>query len=313
MRTLYTVAVAPAAAASSSLRLWLRGRREPGYREGVGERFGVYRGEQAGQARLGPRRLGGRGARRGAAGARARRSDCRTTASSITCTTAAGRETLKQVYGDSILAAFLPYDFPEAVQAFLAHFSPRLGVLMETEIWPNLLAGLRARRRAGACWPTRACRRSRRAATARWRSLAGPAFGSLALVCAQSDADAARLRSLGARRVEVTGNLKFDVGARRRAARRRARLARRARPPGAAARQHARKARKSMLLKEIPDGVKSLLVVVVPRHPQRFDEVAPLAQSRRTRAAGSRARATASISATRWARCRSTTPRATSP
>src|SRR5206468_1192272 len=59
----------------------------------------------------------------------------------VTCTTAAGRETVKQVYGETVLAAYLPFDFPEPVQRFLEHFRPRLGVLMETEVWPNLLAG----------------------------------------------------------------------------------------------------------------------------------------------------------------------------
>ena len=58
----------------------------------------------------------------------------------MTCTTAAGRETLKQVYGESVRAVFLPYDYPESVQGFLERFRPRLGVLMETELWPNLLA-----------------------------------------------------------------------------------------------------------------------------------------------------------------------------
>ena len=58
----------------------------------------------------------------------------------MTCTTAAGRETLRQVYGESVIAVFLPYDYPETVQSFLETFRPRLAVLMETELWPNLLA-----------------------------------------------------------------------------------------------------------------------------------------------------------------------------
>src|SRR6185369_11257189 len=62
----------------------------------------------------------------------------------LTCMTAAGRATLRQVYGESALVAWLPYDYPGAVRAFLEHFRPRLGVLMETELWPNLLAACAA-------------------------------------------------------------------------------------------------------------------------------------------------------------------------
>jgi 3-deoxy-D-manno-octulosonic-acid transferase len=120
---------------------------------------------------------------------------------------------------------------------------------------------------------------------ARWDGLMGPAFRSLRAVCAQSDADAARLRALGAQHVEVTGNLKFDIS-----------------PDPvqlAAGRQWRRQLdRPVLLLASTREGEEKLLleelsrsgsvnprllIVVVPRHPQRFDEVAPLAQSRRSR------------------------------
>jgi len=278
VRTLYTL-VLRLLLPFVLVRLWLRGRREPGYREGVRERFGVYRGEKpeklvwvhavsVGEARAATPLV------RGLA---ARLPDHRIL---VTCTTAAGRETLRQVYGDSILAAFLPYDFPEAVQAFLAHFSPRLGVLMETEIWPNLLAACAARGVPVVLANARLSEKSARGYQ-RLRSLAAPAFGSLALACAQSDADATRLRSVGARRVEVTGNLKFDAGpdAEQLAAGRAWRAAL-GRPVLLLA--STREGEEAALLKEI-GADKNLLVLVVPRHPQRFDEVAPLAQSRRTR------------------------------
>src|SRR6185436_14116431 len=198
----------------------------------------------------------------------------------VTCTTAAGRETLRQVYGDSVLAAFLPYDYPEAVRAFLAHFAPRLGVLMETEVWPNLLAACAAKGVPVVLANARLSEKSARGYR-RFRSLAEPAFGSLALACAQSEADAARLRSVGARRVEITGNLKFDVGpdAEQLAAGRAWRAAL-GRPVLLLA--STREKEETLLLNEIAFE-KNLLVVVVPRHPQRFDEVAPLTQSRRTR------------------------------
>jgi 3-deoxy-D-manno-octulosonic-acid transferase len=117
---------------------------------------------------------------------------------------------------------------------------------------------------------------------ARWRGLARPAFAGLAAVCAQSGADAERLRTLGAARVEVTGNLKFDVepdaallaaGAEwRRALERPVLLL-----------ASTREGEEPLLLGALPARDASLLVLVVPRHPQRFDEVARWAQARRTR------------------------------
>ena len=278
MRTLYTVLLRlllPLVLA----RLWLRGRREPGYREGVGERFGVYRGEKPDKL-IWVHAVSVGEARAAAPLVRALAARLPDHRILVTCTTAAGRETLKQLYGDSILAAFLPYDYPEAVRAFLAYFSPRLGVLMETEIWPNLLAACAARGVPVVLANARLSEKSARGYL-RWRSLAEPAFGSLALACAQSEADAARLRSVGARRVEVTGNLKFDVGPDpEQLAAGRAWRAALGRPVLLLA--STREGEENLLLQEMP-AEKNLLVLVVPRHPRRFDEVASLAQSRRTR------------------------------
>jgi 3-deoxy-D-manno-octulosonic-acid transferase len=257
-------------------RLWWRGRREPRYREAVAERFGRYRARQqenvvwihavsVGEARAAAplvRALTG-------------------LPILMTCTTAAGRETLESVYGDSISAAYLPYDYPEAVRRFLEHFQPRLAILMETELWPNLLAGCAASRVPVVLANARMSERSMRGYQ-RWHRLTGPAFRSLAAVCAQSAADAQRLRALGARNVEVTGNLKFD-----------------AHPDAAqvAAGQawRAKLRRPVVLLASTREGEEKLLLgqrgpvgtltVVVPRHPQRFDEVAAFADSRRSREA----------------------------
>jgi 3-deoxy-D-manno-octulosonic-acid transferase len=115
----------------------------------------------------------------------------------------------------------------------------------------------------------------------RWKALARPALRALSAVCAQSSADAERLRSLGAAHVEVTGNLKFDVepDARQLAAGRAWRAAL-GRPVLLLA--STREGEEALLLDRIAPEEK-FLALVVPRHPQRFDEVAPLAQSRRSR------------------------------
>jgi len=113
--------------------------------------------------------------------------------------------------------------------------------------------------------------------------LARPAIASLSLVCAQTEEDAARLRALGARRVEVTGNLKFDIAPdEAKQAAGRAWRARLARPVLLLA--STREGEEKLLLEALPAWDGTLLVLVVPRHARRFDEVAALSQSRRSRA-----------------------------
>ena len=283
MRTLYTLllrALLPLAL----LRLWWRGRREAVYREHVEERFGRYEAEEL---LVAPPRLiwihavSVGEARAAAPLVQALKQAYPDHALLLTCMTAAGRETLKQVYGESVLRAWLPYDYPGAVQRFLEHFRPRLGVIMETEMWPNLLAACEAN---GVPMLLANARMSEKSARgyARWAAISRPAIRRLTRVCAQSAADAARLEALGAREVEVAGNLKFDVPldeklvARGREWRQRA-----ARPVLLLA--STREGEEKMLLEALPSWDGKLLVVVVPRHPQRFDEVAQWAQARRSR------------------------------
>jgi 3-deoxy-D-manno-octulosonic-acid transferase len=278
MRKLYTLALR-LALPLILLRLWWRGRREPGYREHVPERFGIYSQDTPERA-LWVHAVSVGEARAAAPLVRALKAALPAHTIVMTCTTAAGRETLKQVYGETVLAAFLPYDYPESVQGFLERFRPRLGVLMETEIWPNLLAGCASHGVPVALANARLSDKSARGYR-RWRSLLGPAVRSLAAVCAQSEADAARLRALGAARVEVTGNLKFDVAldAAQLAAGREWR-SKVARPVLLLA--STREGEEKLLLEQLPSDAE-FLTVVVPRHPQRFDEVADLSDSRRSR------------------------------
>src|SRR5205807_2471724 len=187
------------------LRLWWRGRREPGYRAGVPERLGHYELD-APPKLLWVHAVSVGEARAAAPLVRALAQALPDHHVLVTCTTAAGRETLKQVYGETVLAAYLPYDFPGSVRSFLEHFRPRLGVLMETEIWPNLLAGC-ARNGVPVLLANALLSEKSARGYALWSALTRPAFAALAAVCAQSAADAARLRALGAREVEVTGNL----------------------------------------------------------------------------------------------------------
>jgi len=261
------------------LRLWWRGRREPGYRDSVAERFGAY------ETDVKPKMVWVHAVSVGEARAaaplvRALQELLPDHGLLLTCTTAAGRETLKQVYGESVVGAYLPYDYPHAIQAFLEHFRPRLGVLMETEVWPNLVAVCAEN---GVPLLLANARMSERSARGyrRLRWLAGPAFRSLAAVCAQSAGDAERLASLGARQVEVTGNLKFDVEpASHQLEAGRAWRASLGRPVLLLA--STREGEEKLLLDALPPWDGKLLVIVVPRHPQRFDEVGQFAQGRRS-------------------------------
>jgi len=278
MRQLYTIALR-LALPLILLRLWWRGRREPGYREHVQERFGIYSTDKPDKA-LWMHAVSVGEARAAAPLVRALKGLLPDHTVVMTCTTAAGRETLKQVYGESVLAAFLPYDYPESVQGFLEHFRPRLAVLMETELWPNLLAQCERYRVPVALANARMSEKSARGYR-RWRALMGPGIRSLAAVCAQSAADAERLRALGAPRVEVTGNLKFDVvldqGQWEGGREWRKKLGRQVLLLAST-----REGEEKLLLEEA-EGKSSFLLVVVPRHPQRFDEVAQWADARRSR------------------------------
>jgi 3-deoxy-D-manno-octulosonic-acid transferase len=262
------------------LRLWWRGRREPGYRDSVAERFGAYETEVKPKM-VWVHAVSVGEARAAAPLVRALQELLPDHGLLLTCTTAAGRETLKQVYGESVVGAYLPYDYPHAIQAFLEHFRPRLGVLMETEVWPNLVAVCKEN---GVPLLLANARMSERSARGyrRLRWLAEPAFRSLAAVCAQSAGDAERLASLGARQVEVTGNLKFDVEpASHQLEAGRAWRASLGRPVLLLA--STREGEEKLLIEALPPSDGKLLVIVVPRHPQRFDEVAQFAQGRRSR------------------------------
>lgn len=260
-------------------RLWWRARREPGYAKGVSERFGRY-GPKPDRPVIWVHAVSVGEVRASVPLVNALRAEYPEHSVLVTCMTAAGRETIKQAFGANVLAAFLPYDFPFAVRLFLYHFQPRIGVLVETEIWIDLMAECGRRKLPMVLASGRMSGRSGHA----YRRLSGltrPAFESLAAVCAQSEADATRIASLGAHQVGVAGNLKFDVVPEP------AMLAR-----GAELRRSLGD-RRVVLLASTRDGEEDLLLgalagrmppgtllMVVPRHPQRFDEVSSILETR---------------------------------
>ena len=262
------------------LRLWWRGRREPTYRSHIGERFGRY----AGAARaVGNDVLWIHAVSVGETRAvaplieRLAREQPRRTIL-LTHMTATGRETGRALFGNRVVQAWLPYDVPFAVSRFLAHFHPRAGLLVETELWPNLAAAAARKRVPLLLINARLSERSARG-YARVAPLARPLLQSLAGIAAQTDEDARRLRALGAGDVVVTGNLKFDIDVAP-AMQERARLLRErfgiGRPVIVLA--STRAGEEAMLLDALTHSSlpPQALVVIVPRHPQRFADVAAM-------------------------------------
>jgi 3-deoxy-D-manno-octulosonic-acid transferase len=173
---------------------------------------------------------------------------------------------------------YLPYDLPDALARFFARFRPVQGVLLETEIWPNLMAAAARRACPLMLANARLSRRSARA-YARIGALIRPAFRRLSACAAQTRADAARLKFLGAPRVAVCGNLKFDVApdpallVRGEAWRKMAG----ARPVFLAA--STREGEERLVLNAWRDlAHPDALLVLAPRHPERCAAIAALAR-----------------------------------
>ena len=195
----------------------------------------------------------------------------------LTHGTATGRAEGAKLLRPGDVQVWQPWDTPAAVQAFVRHFRPRIGLLMETEVWPNLVL---QSTRAGvplALVNARLSDKSLRSVL-RWVSLMRPVYAALPAVWAQTEADAQRLRALGATVQTVTGNLKFD-----------------AQPDAgqvtAGQAWRAALQRPVCLLASSREGEEALWLaalgqqlqagaqvhwLIVPRHPQRVDEVQAL-------------------------------------
>jgi 3-deoxy-D-manno-octulosonic-acid transferase len=257
------------------LRLWWRGRAEPLYRHAIGERLGDYQGAaQAGALWVHAVSLGETRAAAALVDAlRQRHPQLRLL---LTHSTATGREAGKALLREGDVQAWLPYDTPGVVDRFFKQFKPVAGVLMETEIWPNLLHAAHAAGVPMVLANARLSAKSHRQGQ-RLSSVMYPAASTLRMALAQTEDDATRLRDSGVREVVVCGNLKFDMTPDPALiARGRVWRTRLARPVVMAA--ATREGEEAMLLgawAALPSAQRPLLLIV-PRHPQRFDEVAGL-------------------------------------
>lgn len=264
------------------LRLAWRGRRNRGYWRRWGERLGRYRlpalegslwvhavsvGEVQAAAPL-------------IKALRARHPDRPVV---VTTTTPTGSERVKAAFGDAVFHVYLPYDLPGPVNRFLRRVRPAAAVIMETEVWPNLFA---ACARWGVSITLANARLSERSAAGyrRIAPLTREALAHVTTIAARGEADAERFRALGApaERVKVVGNLKYDLEVPRDLADRAEALRRdwgEGRPVWVAASTHEGEDGKVLeafarVRRDHPD----CLLVLVPRHPERFDTVAALCE-----------------------------------
>ncbi|MDP1925577.1 MAG: lipid IV(A) 3-deoxy-D-manno-octulosonic acid transferase [Thiobacillus sp.] len=194
----------------------------------------------------------------------------------LSCMTPTGRATAESLYGSFAHIVYLPYDYAWLMRRFVRRVQPRVGILMETELWPNLI---HAAARAGVPLMLANARLSERSARgyARLPALVRACLQRITVVAAQTGADAARLEKLGARATHVTGNLKFDIAPPPEQLERGAgwKAGWGGRPVLLAA--STREGEEAPLLRAFADAAPAnVLLVLVPRHPQRFDEVAGL-------------------------------------
>ena len=195
----------------------------------------------------------------------------------LTHTTPTGRAASKQLYGDDVLRVYLPYDYPFAVRRFLNHFRPCIGILLETEIWFNLIHACHAEKTPLLLLNARLSENSARG-YARVARLICNALGEFITIAAQTADDAARLTALGGGNVSVMGNLKYDIEP----SPAMLELGKELRRQFGADRKvflaaSTREGEEALLLDALGQAaIPHLLAVIVPRHPQRFEEVAAL-------------------------------------
>lgn len=266
------------------LRLYVRGRKEPGYRQHIAERLGFYRTDA--DVRSSPV-LWVHAVSVGETRAAQPLIDALLAAYPthtllLTHMTPTGRATGKALFAAQtrVVQSYLPYDTGWMVRRFLRHFKPKLCVLMETEVWPNVMAQCAQQGVPVALVNARLSGRSL-AKALRFPTLFVEAAKAMSCVAAQTESDAARIRQLGAPAVHVTGSIKFDVTP----------------PPdmlqrGAMLRQQLG-SRPILVCANTRDGEEALildawlqqnrpdvLLMLVPRHPQRFNDVAHMVSAR---------------------------------
>ena len=260
------------------IRLYRRGTSEPGYRLHIAERFGRYTAPASVRPMIWLHAVSVGETR----AAEPLISQLLQTWPQhrilLTHMTPTGRATAAMLFQEQlgsgkIVQCYLPYDLPMLIKRLIRHFQPSICILMETEVWPNLIDTCRRHAIPVALVNARLSPKSFRKAE-RLSALMRPASAALSCVAAQTDCDAQRILQLGAPHVVVTGNSKFDVTVP--AEKIAAGEALRAQWPGRKVLLCAstREGEEELILDAFLQAAPSdLLLLIVPRHPQRFDQV----------------------------------------
>ncbi len=206
----------------------------------------------------------------------------------VSCFTTTGSEQITRLWGGKVVHLYLPFDLPFAVDRFLQRLAPRVAIIIETELWPNLYRSLHRRGIPLVIANARLSERSMRGYS-HAVGLIHETLAACTLVAAQSETDALRFRTLGAAAVVTTGNIKFDVEVP--ATQREAGLALRARlgaarPAWIAASTHEGEETAALIAhRQLLQTQPEALLIVVPRHPQRFESTWKLIEASGLRAA----------------------------
>ncbi|PZW56135.1 3-deoxy-D-manno-octulosonic-acid transferase [Pseudomonas sp. URIL14HWK12:I3] len=278
-RTLYTL-LFHLALPLLALRLYLRARKAPAYGRRIGERFAI---------KLPTMRKGGIWVHAVSVGesiaaapmVRALLKAYPELPITLTCMTPTGSERIGALFADEprVQHCYLPYDLPWAAGRFLDHVQPRLGVIMETELWPNHIHQCARRGIPVALANARLSERSARG-YGRFARLTRPMLAEMSLIAAQTEVEAQRFLALGARAacVQVTGSIKFDLKIDEqlvpRAQALRQQWAATSRPVWIAASTH--DGEDALILQAHQQLLQvhgDALLILVPRHPERFDAV----------------------------------------
>ena len=201
----------------------------------------------------------------------------------VTTTTPTGSARIREVLGDQVLHTYAPYDLPHVVARFVSRMQPRQVIVMETELWPNLFRALAARRVPLVIANARLSPRSYKG-YGRVRGFFAATLADCSAVAAQSEADAQRFIDLGAprERVSIMGNIKFDLTVpedqRNRGVGLREQLGA-GRHVWIAASTHEDEEHAALEShREVLSANPESVLILVPRHPQRFELVARLVE-----------------------------------
>ena len=264
------------------IRLWWRSRKNPLYAPRWAERLGYGAPLTPGSVWIHAVSVGE--VRAAAPLIRALLGDYPNLPLLITTTTLTGAAQADMLFGSSVAHRFAPFDLPGAIGRFLRANRPRAAVILETELWPNLFQGLRQARIPLLLANVRLSERSYRRYRP-FKRLMKAVLAVATIIAAQSESDAARLRALGApeARVHVTGNMKFEMSptAGLREAAQALRYLWGERLVWVAASTH--QGEEGIILAvhaRLQSTFPQLLLILVPRHPERFEAVAKLGRSR---------------------------------